>query len=254
MNQEKIGQYIAEKRKKQNLTQTALAEKLGVTDKSVSNWENGKNMPDLSLFNSICKELNITMNELMSGEDLAKEQYQKKLEENIINLTLKTKKDNAKKRLYAIIIIIVILSLTLIGYLIYNYVELDVEFNENIMHCEFTDNNLIYEIKGVSVFNTHYIEKVIDNHKYFVFHSTIYLFNKNHLNYEYYESMSASIGQEKLPFGMTLKLYNEATKYENITVFYTDLPLKKVSQMSDAEFKELIPNLVQMCSTETISN
>ena len=76
MNQEKIGKFIAECRKAKKLTQSELAEKLGVTDKSVSNWENGRNMPDLSLFKSLCELLDISINDLISGEKLSKEIYQ----------------------------------------------------------------------------------------------------------------------------------------------------------------------------------
>lgn len=68
MNQEKIGNFISECRKKKKLTQSELAERLGVTDKSVSNWENGRNMPDLSLFKPLCEELDISINDLISGE------------------------------------------------------------------------------------------------------------------------------------------------------------------------------------------
>lgn len=85
MNQEKIGKFIAECRKAKDLTQSELAEKLGVTNRSISNWENGKNMPDLSLFKPLCKELDITLNDLMSGERVQEKEYQEKLEENIIN-------------------------------------------------------------------------------------------------------------------------------------------------------------------------
>ena len=67
MNQEKIGKFILECRKNKKLTQSELAEKLGVTDKSVSNWENGRNMPDFSLFKSLCEVLEISINELISG-------------------------------------------------------------------------------------------------------------------------------------------------------------------------------------------
>ena len=85
MNQDKIGQFISVCRKEQKLTQGELAEKLGVTDKSISNWENGRNMPDLALFKPLCDILNITINDLISGERVGKEKYQDKLEENIIN-------------------------------------------------------------------------------------------------------------------------------------------------------------------------
>lgn len=85
MNQEKIGKFIKTLRKEKKLTQSEFATKLGVTDKSISNWENGKNMPDLSLFKPLCEILGITINDLISGEKLNKDNYQEKFEENIIN-------------------------------------------------------------------------------------------------------------------------------------------------------------------------
>ena len=85
MNQEKIGKFIKILRKEKKLTQNELATKLGVTDKSISNWENGKNMPDLSLFKPLCEILGITINDLISGEKLSKDNYQEKFEENILN-------------------------------------------------------------------------------------------------------------------------------------------------------------------------
>ncbi len=85
MNQEKIGKFIALCRKEKKMTQSDLAEKLGVTEKSISNWENGRNMPELSLFKPLCQELDISLNDLMSGERVVEKEYQEKLEENIIN-------------------------------------------------------------------------------------------------------------------------------------------------------------------------
>lgn len=85
MNQEKIGKFIALCRKQKKMTQSDLAEKLGVTEKSISNWENGRNMPELSLFKPLCQELDISLNDLMSGERVVEKEYQEKLEENIIN-------------------------------------------------------------------------------------------------------------------------------------------------------------------------
>lgn len=120
MNQEKIGKFIAECRKTKKLTQSELAEKLGVTDKSVSNWENGRNMPDLSLFKTLCELLDISINDLISGEKISKEIYQEKLEENIINtIDYTNKKVIAKNNYIGIILIIfgiliVITSMTII--------------------------------------------------------------------------------------------------------------------------------------------
>lgn len=98
MNQEKIGKFISECRKKKNLTQQQLAEKLGVTDKSISNWENGRNMPDLSLFKDLCEILDISINDLISGEKVSKEKYLDKFEENVINTIDYTNKKNIEKK------------------------------------------------------------------------------------------------------------------------------------------------------------
>lgn len=84
MNQEKIGKFILELRREKNMTQQELADKIGVTDRAISKWENGRGMPDLSLMIPLCKELDITINELISGEKIEKKDYQSKLEENIL--------------------------------------------------------------------------------------------------------------------------------------------------------------------------
>lgn len=85
MNQEKIGKFILELRKEKDMTQQVLADKLGVSDKTISKWENGRGMPDLSLIKPLCNILGISINELLSGERLDKKDYSEKLEENIIN-------------------------------------------------------------------------------------------------------------------------------------------------------------------------
>lgn len=107
MNQEKIGKFIATCRKEKKITQSELAEKLGVTDRSVSNWETGKNMPDLSLFKPLCLMLGITINELLSGERLSKEKYQEKFEENIVNtIDYSTKTMNRYSGMISLIFIV----------------------------------------------------------------------------------------------------------------------------------------------------
>lgn len=107
MNQEKIGLFIAECRKAKKLTQAQLGEKLGVTEKSISNWENGRNMPDLSLFKPLCDELNITINDLMSGEVITTEKYQRAFEENIVNtIDYSTKKMSRYNQVISLILIV----------------------------------------------------------------------------------------------------------------------------------------------------
>ena len=73
MNQEKIGKFISKVRKEKKLTQKQLAEKLGITDRAISKWENSKSMPDLSLLKPLCNILDITINELLSGEYINEE-------------------------------------------------------------------------------------------------------------------------------------------------------------------------------------
>lgn len=107
MNQAKIGKFIAQCRKEKNMTQNELAEKLGVTDKSIGNWENARCMPDLSLFKPLCEELDISINDFISGEKISKENYQEKFEENIINtIDYSNKKINEKNNMIGIILIV----------------------------------------------------------------------------------------------------------------------------------------------------
>lgn len=126
MNQEKIGKFIAQKRKENKLTQQELSLKIGVTDKTISNWENGKYMPDYSVLPNLCDVLNISINELLCGEHLNQEDYQKKLEENIIlNMALLKKKVKLtmKKGFIIIILAISLFLLFIIGFLVFNEVS-----------------------------------------------------------------------------------------------------------------------------------
>ena len=81
MDQVKIGKFIAECRKRNNLTQMQLAEKLNITDRAISKWENGKAMPDSSIMLDLCQELKINVNELLSGEVIKMDNYNEKAEE-----------------------------------------------------------------------------------------------------------------------------------------------------------------------------
>lgn len=86
MDQIKIGRFIAERRKQVNLTQLQLADKLGLTDKAVSKWERGIAMPDSSIMLELCGILGITVNDLLNGEVVSMENYQKQSEEILIEM------------------------------------------------------------------------------------------------------------------------------------------------------------------------
>lgn len=95
MDQGKIGTFIADCRKETGLTQVQLAEKLNITNRAVSKWETGKSCPDASIMLELCNILGITVNELLSGERILMEDYQKKAEENLVEL--QDKKMKAQK-------------------------------------------------------------------------------------------------------------------------------------------------------------
>ena len=116
MNQEKIGMFIARCRKEKGLTQSVLGEKLGVSYKAVSKWENGKSMPDISIMKDLCDILGITLNELFAGEKIKEKDIQKKSENNLLNL-LKINNiiKNKKKTFILVTLILFILLVFIIG-------------------------------------------------------------------------------------------------------------------------------------------
>lgn len=102
MDQIKIGKFIAETRKSQNMTQKQLADVLSISDKTVSKWECGKGLPEVSLMLPLCNVLCITANELLSGAKISQIDYQEKAEENIMNL-MKENEENKKKAALSVI-------------------------------------------------------------------------------------------------------------------------------------------------------
>ena len=106
MDQIKIGKFIAACRKKVNLTQRQLAEKLGITDRAVSKLETGKTMPDSSVMLELCQILNISVNDLLTGEVVTMDHYNKELENNLLEMV--RQKEEADKRLLTMEIVTVI--------------------------------------------------------------------------------------------------------------------------------------------------
>jgi len=108
MNQVKIGQFIAQRRRNANLTQLQLAEKLGITDRAVSKWETGKSLPDSSLMLELCGILGITVNDLLSGEVVTMDNYNKEMENNLLKMI--REKETADKRLLKLEIVLGIIA------------------------------------------------------------------------------------------------------------------------------------------------
>lgn len=110
MNQIKIGKFIAEERKVKKYTQRELADKLSISDKTISKWERGNGFPEVSLLLPLCNELEITVNELLSGERLQAMDYKKKAEENMVNLVKEAQESKKKIIMSAMVGVLVIVA------------------------------------------------------------------------------------------------------------------------------------------------
>ena len=102
MDQIRIGRFIAEMRKTQNFTQRQLADLLSVSDKTISKWECGKGLPEVSLMLPLCEALHITVNDLLSGERLSDKDYRERAEQNMVDL-IKENEENKKRMILSII-------------------------------------------------------------------------------------------------------------------------------------------------------
>ena len=100
MNQEKIGAFIARRRKEKKLTQAKLASYLGITDRAVSKWERGKGLPDPVYMLELCRLLDISVNELLTGEFIEETKYQQKAEDNLLIMAKQEVKQTKKMFFY----------------------------------------------------------------------------------------------------------------------------------------------------------
>ena len=143
MNQVKIGKFIAQCRKEKNMTQAELAEKLNITDRAISKWETGKGMPDSSIMLDLCNELNISVNELLSGEVIEMENYDRKVEENFIKLQ-KEKEDSDKRLLF---------TETVIGSII------TISFLLMIFLSIFAIENIIWKVVTITIWHYYFYNR-----------------------------------------------------------------------------------------------
>ena len=112
MNQVKIGKFIAQRRKEKNLTQARLADKLHITNRAVSKWETGKALPDSSIMLELCKLLEISVNDLLSGEVVSQENYNREMENNLLEMV--RQKEESDRRLLALEWVLTGLSLVIL--------------------------------------------------------------------------------------------------------------------------------------------
>ena len=110
MDQIRIGKFIAESRKSKGLTQRQLADALSISDKTVSKWECGKGHPEVSLMLPLCAALEITVNDLLSGEKVSSMEYQKKAEGNMMNLMQENEENRKRMALSVITVAITVIA------------------------------------------------------------------------------------------------------------------------------------------------
>lgn len=132
----KIGKYIAGKRKDLGMTQKQLAEKLGMSDKSVSKWERGVCLPDVSVYSDLCKALGISITEFLAGEDIEQENIIQKSEENVIGVSADSVKKQKKlgriiTALTIVVVALLLIDVTLGRSLIYHWVTTVSEKNRD---------------------------------------------------------------------------------------------------------------------------
>lgn len=116
MNQMKIGKFIAELRKEKNMTQLELANKLNITDRAISHWENGRSMPDAGIMLQLCNTLDISVNELLSAKKIMEDKYNERAEENLLEMRREIETLNKRiLTLNKIIINLVVIIFIVIG-------------------------------------------------------------------------------------------------------------------------------------------
>lgn len=123
MDQVKIGNFITKCRKEKNLTQQQLADILNVSNRAVSKWETGKNLPDASLMIELCKNLEITVNELFAGERLSEEEKDIKADENLVKIQKHNEATNMAARICFIMTILFLLIYNVVNVVIYGVDE-----------------------------------------------------------------------------------------------------------------------------------
>lgn len=240
MNQEKIGKFIAECRKSKKLTQAQLSEKLGVSDRSISNWENGKCMPDLSIFNELCRELNITVNELLSGEKIKENEYQEKLEENIINVvaTVEQKNKSYNKLKLILLSFISLVCLFIVIVIFSNIIYFTQKYDKENMYIEKTNNGIRFTAKNNCSIYSGNVNHVITS------------LNKENIIFVNVKCNINDIYQSSKKQRTEINLNSNSYRYDNIDIsslksykiYYTTFPLDKIYKANNKKLEKIIKN------------
>ena len=139
VDQIKIGKFIAKSRKNKKFTQEQLAEKLSVSNRTISRWETGKNMPDVSLFESLCDELDITINELLYGEKIVEDDVCNISEINLLEYSKYLKSKSRNKNIIFTVFVILVIGISILVLLL----AFNKTFLKKVYYSDFHSNVVI---------------------------------------------------------------------------------------------------------------
>ena len=149
MNQKEIGKFIAELRKEKNMTQQELANKLKITDRAISHWENGRSMPDAGIMLELCKVLDINVNELLSAKKIMEEKYNERAEENL--LEMRREIETLNKRILTLNKIII--NLAIVIFVVIGFAATFIEMSMLIRNIIFAVDLIMLIIVGFFTLN-----------------------------------------------------------------------------------------------------
>lgn len=252
MNQERIGRFIAKCRKEKGLTQEELAEKLNVSNKSVSRWETGVTLPSLNTFVLLSKIFDVTINDLISGEIVVKESYQDKFEENIVQVVAKIDKKASFNRLLFQFLIGFTLFLTILtGYVFLKDVTVKREYNPDWIRIE-EQNDVIFLYSSIPGREERYSDLYNDGEEEYV----VIFFTIRTPWYEYVLGRRSGGGS-----GMKLsgwvdqwKLEDKIEKIDNgeigVKFYYTTVDFNEIRGADNTKLKEVMDKSYLMYEVE----
>ena len=122
--------------------------------------------------------------------------------------------------------------------------KIDVKYDKRLIDCNITNKELIFTIKGQSVWNTYHTIRDINNEKIYFFHSTVSIYNKRRSNWEYSQSMARLLDKQEVQFGA---VYNLDIEDKNVKVYYTDKSIKEIEKATNKEIENIIKNSYLIC-------
>lgn len=249
MDQERIGKFIAERRKEKGMTQEELAQKLDINNKTISRWETGKYMPDLSLFPLLSETLGVTVNDLMSGEVVDKKNYQSEFEKNVV--TTMAEVDESNKRVDLIFNVVVgffgcIVLFVVVSIFINNY-NFSVKYSNGMIKVsQDRDRTIHYEISDRKISDTKYlIDYYVDSNDEKI--GLIFISAKQTIaNMFEQESVyddcvvAYDCSGTRVSDSIVLNRYDDFPK--KFKVYYTTYSFKSIVKSSNKQLKNILDN------------